>query len=174
MATVRVALPGDAEAVSRVHVLSWQAAYAGLLPADFLAALSVERRLQWWSQELVEPHIPESRTYVLDIAGAVAGFANLGPGRADEDRQTPEQWELYAIYLLPEHWGAGNGRLLLETALGSIPRTVRDVSLWVMEPNARARAFYERHGFHWDGTRREHELGGQPVIAVRYLGAVPM
>lgn len=174
MATVRVAVPGDAESISRVHVLSWQAAYAGLLPADFLASLSVERRLHWWSQELVDPHIPETRSFVLDVAGSVVGFANVGPCRDDEDRRTPEQWELHAIYLLPEHWGAGHGSLLLGTALSAVPGTVRDVSLWVMERNERARAFYERHGFHGDGATREHHLGGQPVTAVRYLRALPI
>lgn len=39
MVTLRSAAPPDAGDVARVHVRSWQAAYRGLLPADFLAGL---------------------------------------------------------------------------------------------------------------------------------------
>jgi hypothetical protein len=34
----------DAPAIGEVHVRSWQAAYEGLIPADFLARLSAEMR----------------------------------------------------------------------------------------------------------------------------------
>jgi hypothetical protein len=41
---IRQAILEDAEAIAKVHVASWQAAYKGLMPAEFLASLSVERR----------------------------------------------------------------------------------------------------------------------------------
>jgi GNAT superfamily N-acetyltransferase len=40
-ATVRLARATDAQQVAAVHVASWQWAYAGLLPAEELAGLSV-------------------------------------------------------------------------------------------------------------------------------------
>ena len=40
---VRPAKPGDARDIAEIHVRTWQAAYPGLVPADYLAALSVER-----------------------------------------------------------------------------------------------------------------------------------
>jgi hypothetical protein len=42
--TIRAATVADATAIGEVHVRSWQAAYAGLIPADFLARLSAESR----------------------------------------------------------------------------------------------------------------------------------
>ena len=38
---IRVATDCDAEAIGRIHVVTWRAAYAGILPADFRAGLSV-------------------------------------------------------------------------------------------------------------------------------------
>jgi RimJ/RimL family protein N-acetyltransferase len=41
-------------------------------------------------------------------------------------------------------------------------------SLWVLEDNPRARRFYEREGWTWDGGRREEEFLGVPVSEVSY------
>jgi hypothetical protein len=41
---IRPGTPEDADATARVHVETWQAAYAHALPADQLAALSVDQR----------------------------------------------------------------------------------------------------------------------------------
>lgn len=44
-------------------------------------------------------------------------------------------------------YGSGLGLRLLDAAIGDRP-----ASLWVLERNPRARAFYERNGFAPDGT----------------------
>jgi hypothetical protein len=36
---VRGAVPGDADGIARVHVASWQVAYAHIFPSDALQAL---------------------------------------------------------------------------------------------------------------------------------------
>ena len=45
---VRAAVERDAEAVAHVHVESWRSTYRGLVPDDYLAGLSVERRADNW------------------------------------------------------------------------------------------------------------------------------
>ena len=166
----RLAIGEDAEGVARVHVSSWQIAYWGILPDDYLDSLKWERRFDFWSRELVEPGRQGSRTWVLVAGAAVLGFASTGPAR-DDDRQSSGAWELYGIYLAPDRWGHGNGRRLLETALADIPDQVADVSLWVLAENVRARRFYERLGFATDGCVRVDTLGGLDVAEVRYLRA---
>ncbi len=111
---------------------------------------------------------PGSLVYVLELAEGVVGFANIGPCR-DDDRQCSDQWELYAIYLLAEHWGAGNGSAMLRTALDVVPANVADVSLWVLSSNVRARTFYEHRGFRLDGAVHDQVIGGTAVTAVRYI-----
>lgn len=78
---VRRATVADAEAIGRIHVESWRTTYAGIVPAEFLAALSAERRAEQWRAGLANP---ESPTIVLVgelRPGEIAGFAACGPER---------------------------------------------------------------------------------------------
>jgi len=43
---IRNAQPNDAFEVAMVHVTSWQVAYRGILPAEYLEELRVEDRVQ--------------------------------------------------------------------------------------------------------------------------------
>jgi ribosomal protein S18 acetylase RimI-like enzyme len=160
----------DAEGVARVHVTAWQAAYRGLLPDDHLDELRWENRYEFWSRELAEPGNPNARTWVLADGPTVLGFASIGPAR-DDDRHPPGAWELYAMYLLPEHWHHGWGRALIQTVLDDLPHDVVDISLWVLSDNTGARAFYEGLGFVSHGPVRWEAIGGRDVAEVRYLMA---
>ena len=73
--------------------------------------------------------------------------------------------EIVAIHTLPESHGTGLGAALLTEALNQIGS--QTVFLWAFEKNARARRFYEKHGFRWDGSRRVSEFDG--AIEVRYV-----
>ena len=52
----------------------------------------------------------------------------------------------------------GSINCLPETAFEQIGNV--KVTLWVFEDNHRARRFYEKHGFHWDGSLRVSEFDG--------------
>lgn len=76
---------------------------------------------------------------------------------------------MQAIYLLPEAWGLGAGRRLLDAVLAGLTRqNFRDVTLWVLEENLRARAFYEATGWTADGTVKRDAVAGVPVTELRY------
>ena len=171
MTDVRPATADDAAGISRVHVDSWGGAYAGLMPADVIASRTFERRLAYWSGLLSSVPQPHTATWVLEEAGVVIGFASTGPCR-DDDRAGPTDAELYAIYLSPDHWGRGRGRVLAEAALRGLPTTASSVSLWVLTGNARARAFYSGLGFVPDGVQREEVLG-VPIAEVRLVRSLP-
>lgn len=49
---VRVAREADAEALARVHVDSWRAAYQGLMPQEYLDGLDPAERAAQWRQAL--------------------------------------------------------------------------------------------------------------------------
>jgi ribosomal protein S18 acetylase RimI-like enzyme len=87
---------------------------------------------------------------VAEAGGELVGFSVVGPGR-DEDAPAPT--ELYAIYARATWWGSGLGQLLWDAVDPDEP-----CSLWVLEANDRARAFYRRNGFVADGAR-EHYSG---------------
>jgi GNAT superfamily N-acetyltransferase len=67
--------------------------------------------------------------------------------------------ELYAVYARRAWWGTGLGQRLLDVAIGR-----EAASLWVLEGNDRAIAFYRRNGFAEDGARAEEEYFGVPEV----------
>jgi GNAT superfamily N-acetyltransferase len=136
-------------------VASWQAAYAGLLPADFLSRLSAEERTAEWARRIGDG----AAVLVVEDGGVVAGFAASGPG------------QLYALYVLPRFWGRGLGRALHD-------RVVEELSgdsavLWVLTKNERAKAFYARQGWQPDGATATETLDGVTLEVVRFRRSLP-
>ncbi len=82
----------------------------------------------------------------------VVGITSSGPAR---DADAPPPHELYAINVLARGHGTGIANALLEHAVGD-----RAAYLWVLEGNARATAFYRRHGFADDGGRKPEPDSG--------------
>ena len=154
--TIAPLVPADCDELGRVHMAVWRDAYAGVMPSDYLAGLSSERSAARWRELARRPADAAERTLVVRNDDRIVGFASAGPSRDDD---APTAWELYAVNLIPEARGTGVADLLLDELVGG-----RDVTLWVVEANARARAFYARHGFVDEGGRSEHEPTGTPEI----------
>lgn len=164
-ATIRRATVEDARDIAEVHVASWRWAYEGLLPGSVLDALSVEERSDGWAPIL--ERAPEGVLVAVGEDGRVAGFSSVGPTRDDD--ALPSTGELFAIYLRPEAAGTGVGSALLAGAEEDLRAAgFRRGTLWVLETNTRARSFYERHGWAWDGARSEHRFDCDRRPIVRY------
>jgi GNAT superfamily N-acetyltransferase len=158
---IRRATTADAEAATHCHVTCWREAYAGIVDPDHLAEVAtVDRRLSRWQQHLADgaerwiaehPAGPDR-----PVAERVVGFAAPGMSR---DLDAPTPLELYALYVRKDWWGTGLGGRLLGAAIGDEPAL-----LWVFEENARARAFYAKHGFEPDGSRKVDPFFGEPEI----------
>ena len=80
-------------------------------------------------------------------------------------QQVQNSAEIVSIHSLPESWGTGLGHAMLEEALNQIGN--QPVFLWAFKENKRARRFYEKHGFRWDGSERVSEFDG--ALEVRYV-----
>jgi ribosomal protein S18 acetylase RimI-like enzyme len=158
---IRAAEPGDAAAIASVHVRTWQGAYRHVFPAEGLDALTVDERTAGWERVLAGGR---QRVSVAVRDGTLVGFVSTGPSRGDD-----AEGELYAIYVLPEEWGRGSGRLLMDAGLAALREDgYRDAILWVLEDNPRTRRFYERSGWAVDGGRKAESWLGVEVEEVRY------
>jgi hypothetical protein len=157
---VRPATPSDAGGIARVHVRAWQVAYAGLMPAEFLAGLDVQQRTASWQDALSRDADP-LRPLVALLDDDVAGFVLSGAVRhhASDDpvrRPGPDTGEVHAINVAPDRWGQDAGQRLLARAEG-----VRGL---VLVGGARSR---------WHGPtprhRRAHDgtAAGQSGVAIR-------
>jgi ribosomal protein S18 acetylase RimI-like enzyme len=114
---------------------------------------------------------PTNRGALLAIRSrAIVGLVEWELG-VDGD---PGLGEIHAIHVAPVERGRGVGWRLLNASVAALrAQGLRQAILWVVEDNSPARAFYERQGLAWDGTRLERPLGGFPdfpcVIEVRYV-----
>ena len=158
---MRRATAEDAPTIAALHVETWRIAYAHAFPAEYLDGLSVDDRLGLWERTLVGDAFD---VFVAELEGSVAGFVSSGP--ADDDSAPGE---LFALYVLPDAWGNGLGRALLERAETALRERDYDAAaLWVLEDNPRARRLYEAAGWTADGGRKRLVAGGAAAEVVRY------
>lgn len=166
---IRAAGSGDVTAIESVRVAGWRVAYRGLVPDEILDNMSAGD-----AGRADGAHGLAARREALARPGVFALLAEDGEGRpggycvGGPDRDLPYGGEIYALYVLPEHWSTGLGRELLRRGVEEL-RTGghTDGCLWVLEGNARARRFYERAGLTATGERRMLDMG-RPVPELRY------
>ena len=87
-----------------------------------------------------------------DRDGRPAGYLAAGPSR-DDDHDDPE---LYALYVLPEHWRMGVASALvaeLDRRTRAAGRT--RIRVWCLADNLRGLAFYRALGWREDGARKD-------------------
>lgn len=161
--TIRPILPtDDPMAVSRVYEESWKTAYRGILPDAYLDGIPSG---QWANDR------PSFCTLLLLDGSDVVGVSTVCPSRFPD---WPDWGEVVSLYLRPAYMDKGHGGPLLEAAVDTLRQQGFDrVFLWVLEENARARHFYEKHGFTCSGSAREDEIGGKPVREMQYIRRFP-
>ena len=129
--TVRPARDDDAEAIARVHVETWRAAYVGLLPQEILDGLSRRRQMRRWRRAIRDPEAELGQIFVAEDGGIV-GFGSA----------SREAGEITTLYVRPDEQRRGIGRMLFSSMAEFLEGPV---SLWVLDGNPAA-GFYERLG----------------------------
>lgn len=157
---IRPAEQKDAAAIGRVYSEGWKAAYHGLMPDFFLDALTPENCAP------KPDHIAPDRRLVVELDGEVVGTVTFGkPRDVAEDGLA----EIYSIYVLPEHWGTGQGSALFRAVIDTAKaQGYPGLYVWTLEGNARAKAFYEHMGMTATGDTREFEIAGSYLPEVQY------
>lgn len=145
--SVRPATARDAKAIAEIHVATWQAAYKDLMPEDFLAKMTLEKRLAYW-REAIE--FSEPQLLVATQGEQIVGFVGFDRSRDAGSKSTVG--EIWAMYVAPAHWGQGAGLALWDGAREGLKEEgCTQVTLWVLLRNERALRFYE----HAAGFKRE-------------------
>ncbi len=161
---IRIAREVDARGIAEVHVASWRSTYAGLMPADFLADLSVDSRETGWRNGLANPNRQTEYFVAEDVDGKIIGFACGGPER---EGHPIYKGELYAIYLLAEHQGQGIGRALMQAVVRYLlDHGYTTMLIWVLEGNPACK-FYESMGGVYVSSK-PIEIGGAQLTELSY------
>jgi GNAT superfamily N-acetyltransferase len=159
--SVRPARVEDAEAVDRVHEEASSGTFESLVGRSFDDVFPRDERLRDWTSRLCNKS-PDEGILVAEVAGRgeteIVGMAVW--------RVRHGTGELEDLHVVPAAWGTGVARTLLAAAVAALRGAgVSEPFLWVGEVNGRARRFYEREGWAYDGASRPSVLG---PVELRY------
>jgi len=151
---IRRATAADAPALAALHVRSFHHAYPDIVPAEILAAVTVEEFVEKWERWLG----PEALgpTFVAETDERIFGLCAL------------ERARVRNLHVEPAAQGAGLGSALLTHAEAALREAdFAHGELLVFAANGLARTFYERHDWTTGGVVVEDPSGWAP--AVRYV-----
>ena len=152
---LRPAAIADAAAIARVHVATWRAAYAGLVPDAYLVSMTEMRQAGQWRALLARGQ-PRDTVLVVERAGQLVGIGSCGPARF---RQLDYGGEIYTLYVDPDWQNRGLGRALLTGLFQALnQRGCTAAMLWVLSGNP-SRFFYEALGGSMIAQRKEAFAG---------------
>ena len=151
MISVRKANNQDMALAAHIMVTSFRTAFASFVTKETMDACTNPANCR----AMLEGIYREGKMHFL--MGEDQGFLCW--------QKTEQGTEIAAIHSLPESWGTGLGHAMLTEALKQIGD--QPVYLWAFKENTRARRFYEKHGFCWDGSERVSEFDG--AVEVRYV-----
>ncbi|MES2218837.1 MAG: GNAT family N-acetyltransferase [Pseudomonadota bacterium] len=141
---IRHATLSDIAGIAEVHVKSWQTIYRGIVPNEFLNNLSIPTQTKRWEGLI---HTEEADILVAEVNNLIIGFISFCSPRM-RIADTPFAIELGAMYILPNKWRQGIGRLLFNEAIKEFQgKGYKKILLWVFEKNTQGRLFYKSMGF---------------------------
>lgn len=149
--------------ISSVYENSWKYAYKDILPQSYLDSLPKG----YWAPRIDHP---DRKSMIIVEQGKIVGTSSFGRSRFPEFAG----WgEIMSLYLLPEYIGKGYGKTLLKAVVRELQKqNYKDIFLWVLEENSRARRFYEKFGFSPAKDRLKDNIGGKDVTDIRYIYTV--
>lgn len=141
--SIRKVALGDEETLAYIQTESWKAAFEGiLLQAELDRCTKIEKATAMY-RRLLEQNIGNG--YILSIDEKPHCIAWWD---ATREKDMPGYAELICIHSLHNNWRQGLGSKMMERVLQDISDAgYSKVMLWVFRDNARARRFYEKHGF---------------------------
>lgn len=163
---IREATALDAAAISNVRVLSWRAAYRGIIDDAYLDGLSVEAGAARYLRSFAPDPAAGFTRVIADDRGRVTGFATAGIVRGGGPAR---RGEVYLMYLLPDTWRHGLGtRLMRSMARGLDRRGMGSMVVWSLTRNEGACRFYQRLGGR-KSDERESQVGAQRLAETAYV-----
>ncbi|WP_394831855.1 GNAT family N-acetyltransferase [Pendulispora rubella] len=155
--TLRPAIPSDSEAVAVIWYQGWRDGHLGNIP-DALVAVRTEASFYERAAQRI------GDTVVAVVEGEVVGFVMV----VDD--------EVEQVYLAGHRRGSGIAGILLDEAERLVAANGHERAWLAVSPgNGRARAFYERQGWHDEG-HFVYMAGGAgepiPVPCQRYVKRV--
>ena len=153
------------QAMSLIHALGWRDTYVGYVPDEYMARVITDTRwVPYFREDFETGRCHGLLLYRDDIPVACINYgpARVGPSPRHSslvqfDSRGYEGWgEIISFYTHPRERGKGYGGMLFEEAVRRLKTDgYPDAFVFVLRENEKARRFYARHGFSWDGTHAD-------------------
>ncbi len=131
----------NAEVVGQIHSKAWKQTYTDVFPSEYLTEDTPKKR----AQEFLDTCTNENVLFFLICEDEKA----IGIAKLEED---VDSVEIVSLYILEEYRNNGFGKQML-AYINSLWKT-KDIRLWVLKDNLKARNFYEKNGFVSTGFER--------------------
>lgn len=159
--SVRPAVPGDEEAVTRIQVSAWRDVHETALGDGVVDSLDTAVMRDRWADAIVSPPGPGFAVLVALDGPTVVGFAAVAPG------------QVLALEVAPDHQRAGHGSRLLAAAVDRLRSDgATEVVTWVLDDDAARERFLASAGLGPDGTQRTLATGVRDVVERRWSAAI--
>lgn len=144
----------DAAALQSLHITTWMATYRGLVPESFYRERSTAHRGRDWADLVRRQRAGGGGVLIARSYGRIYALCQYGPTE-DNDDDPLVVGQVHRLYVHPLRQRQGIGRSLLSRATACLQgKGMVEVTLWVLESDSGARAFYEHLGWQSDGSRR--------------------
>lgn len=146
--------------ISSIYEKSWKFAYKGFIPQSYLDSIPSAK----WTGNLDNP---ELHSLIITEDEKIIGTSSFCKSRFSDFAGFGE---IVSVYLLPEYIGKGYGKKLFQAVIDELYKFgFRDIFLWVLEDNIRARTFYENAGFLCDNKFLDDNIGGKTLREIQYF-----
>jgi GNAT superfamily N-acetyltransferase len=139
---IRQATPKDGVDVARIQVETWRSAYSGIISAQHLNGLSIQKSAEYWEAAISKAEA-DKFLLVIESEGAPRGFLAGGPIRAPIGEYTGE---VFALYIEERYQKRSMGKAIFAAGLEKLRQLgMSSVAVWVLKDNPSFR-FYEKMG----------------------------
>ncbi len=146
---VRLADRDEAPLLAALHLDAAIAGYGHIFPSEAPPPTFEEVRAQW-AHWLGPDWDAGRRAFVAQDDASAVGVVLAG-----SDPTEPELGHVARLYVAPDRWRQGIGTALYAAAITRLREAgFTEATLWVLERNERARAWYERLGWRCTGERK--------------------
>jgi ribosomal protein S18 acetylase RimI-like enzyme len=146
--------PADATALRNLHVTTWKVTHQAHEAEPWYRTGLAAHGVRDWGEIVRSAAARGGGVLTARCDGHVVGLCQYGPTE-DHDHDPEQVGQIRRLYVQPVRQRTGIGRSLLTASVDRIrQRGAHTATLWVLETDQRARAFYERLGWRTDGTRK--------------------
>jgi GNAT superfamily N-acetyltransferase len=171
-ASVRPAIPQDADEIARLQLVTWRTAYRAVLPPTTLDEWDAAAAAGSWRSAISAPPTPGHGVLVALERNTVVGFTAFGPAEltAGEEADPAGPTTEVGTLLVEPRWGRrGHGSRLL-AAVSDLARAggAARLQVWLLEADRVSAQFYESAGWGPDGWARTLDTGAEPLREIRW------